>query len=72
MYKLVFSLFYTLNFICLQVTVNEDNVEKFPNYNLYLYGEGSYYEKLKNLDLKGIPVLYIPGNAGSYKQVSFK
>ncbi|KAG5440175.1 hypothetical protein PCANB_001744 [Pneumocystis canis] len=35
-------------------------------YNLYLYRE----EKPENLhDLQGIPVLFIPGNAGSYKQV---
>ncbi|KTW30967.1 uncharacterized protein T551_01519 [Pneumocystis jirovecii RU7] len=35
-------------------------------YNLYLYRE----KKLGNLhDLYGIPVLFIPGNAGSYKQV---
>ncbi|XP_063790175.1 GPI inositol-deacylase isoform X2 [Pseudophryne corroboree] len=41
----------------------------FPAYELYLYGEGIYAEKNKNLSLSGIPVLFLPGNAGSYKQV---
>lgn len=41
-------------------------------YGLYLYHEGwktiDFNEHLKNLN--GIPVLFIPGNGGSYKQVS--
>ncbi|XP_053328203.1 GPI inositol-deacylase [Spea bombifrons] len=40
----------------------------FPAYELYLYGEGVYAEANKNLTLSGIPVLFLPGNAGSYKQ----
>ncbi|TYH52604.1 hypothetical protein ES332_D09G039800v1 [Gossypium tomentosum] len=40
-------------------------------YGLYLYHEGwrniDFKEHLKNL--KGVPVLFIPGNGGSYKQV---
>ncbi|KZV17310.1 hypothetical protein F511_18251 [Dorcoceras hygrometricum] len=40
-------------------------------YGLYLYHEGwkkiDFVEHLKNLN--GIPVLFIPGNGGSYKQV---
>ncbi|KAM9305573.1 GPI inositol-deacylase [Gastrophryne carolinensis] len=40
----------------------------FPTYELHLYGEGFYAEKNKNLSLNGIPVLFLPGNAGSYKQ----
>uniref|UniRef100_A0A8C0GLU2 GPI inositol-deacylase n=1 Tax=Chelonoidis abingdonii TaxID=106734 RepID=A0A8C0GLU2_CHEAB len=42
---------------------------RFPAYELYLYGEGNYAEENKNLILTGIPVLFLPGNAGSYKQV---
>nr|XP_042707614.1 GPI inositol-deacylase isoform X2 [Chrysemys picta bellii] len=42
---------------------------RFPAYELYLYGEGNYAEENKNLLLTGIPVLFLPGNAGSYKQV---
>lgn len=40
-------------------------------YGLYLYHEGwkqiDFEDHLKNLD--GVPVLFIPGNGGSYKQV---
>ncbi|GFO02308.1 GPI inositol-deacylase-like [Plakobranchus ocellatus] len=36
--------------------------QDFPNYGLHIYGEG-------NLELSGIPVLFIPGNSGSHKQV---
>lgn len=35
-------------------------------YSLYLYREGGVDEDVR---VKGIPVLFIPGNAGSYKQV---
>lgn len=35
-------------------------------YSLYLYREGGVDEDIR---VKGIPVLFIPGNAGSYKQV---
>jgi pimeloyl-ACP methyl ester carboxylesterase len=35
-------------------------------YSLYLYREGGLDEDTK---VKGVPVLFIPGNAGSYKQV---
>lgn len=35
-------------------------------YSLYLYREGGVDDDTK---VKGIPVLFIPGNAGSYKQV---
>ncbi|XP_075686150.1 GPI inositol-deacylase isoform X2 [Rhinoderma darwinii] len=41
----------------------------YPSYELHLYGEGVYMEENKNLSLTGIPVLFLPGNAGSYKQV---
>ena len=43
--------------------------KKFPVYGLYLYGEGSYAEESKELRLHGIPVLFIPGNTGSHRQV---
>uniref|UniRef100_A0A4W3JIR9 GPI inositol-deacylase n=1 Tax=Callorhinchus milii TaxID=7868 RepID=A0A4W3JIR9_CALMI len=42
---------------------------KYPSYGLYLYGEGDYAEESKKLKVTGIPVLFLPGNAGSYKQV---
>ena len=35
-------------------------------YSLYLYREGGIDEDIR---VKGVPVIFIPGNAGSYKQV---
>ncbi|CAG2114631.1 unnamed protein product, partial [Medioppia subpectinata] len=35
---------------------------KYPNYHLFAYGEG-------NGDFKGVPVVFVPGNGGSFKQV---
>ncbi|TRY94184.1 hypothetical protein DNTS_028358 [Danionella cerebrum] len=41
---------------------------QFPSYRLYLYGEGAYAQETRGLKLVGAPVLFLPGNAGSYKQ----
>ncbi|GAB6020377.1 GPI inositol-deacylase [Chamberlinius hualienensis] len=52
------------------IELDADTKTKFPNYNLWIYGEGKYAEQLgKNSSYNGIPVLFIPGNSGSYKQV---
>ncbi|XP_062312383.1 GPI inositol-deacylase [Osmerus eperlanus] len=40
----------------------------YPAYGLYLYGEGQYAQETHTLKLSGTPVLFLPGNAGSYKQ----
>ncbi|KAG7503173.1 GPI inositol-deacylase [Solea senegalensis] len=40
----------------------------YPAYGLYLYGEGIYAQETRALKLTGAPVLFLPGNAGSYKQ----
>ncbi|XP_026073937.1 GPI inositol-deacylase-like [Carassius auratus] len=40
----------------------------YPSYGLYLYGEGAYAQESRGLKLTGAPVLFLPGNAGSYKQ----
>ncbi|XP_053733811.1 GPI inositol-deacylase [Synchiropus splendidus] len=40
----------------------------YPAYGLYLYGEGLYAQETRELKLNGAPVLFLPGNAGSYKQ----
>ncbi|XP_008402557.1 GPI inositol-deacylase isoform X1 [Poecilia reticulata] len=40
----------------------------YPAYGLYLYGEGLYAQETRALKLSGAPVLFLPGNAGSYKQ----
>uniref|UniRef100_A0A6J0TTT7 GPI inositol-deacylase n=1 Tax=Pogona vitticeps TaxID=103695 RepID=A0A6J0TTT7_9SAUR len=42
---------------------------RYPAYELYLYGEGNYAEENRKQPLSGIPILFLPGNAGSYKQV---
>jgi hypothetical protein len=40
-------------------------------YGLYLYHEGwKKINQLHLIELLGVPVLFIPGNGGSYKQVS--
>lgn len=43
----------------------------YPAYGLYLYGEGLYAQETRALKLTGAPVLFLPGNAGSYKQGGF-
>ncbi|KAJ8946172.1 hypothetical protein NQ318_004425 [Aromia moschata] len=41
----------------------------FPKYGLYAYSEGRLTARTRSMYFDGIPVLFIPGNAGSYKQV---
>uniref|UniRef100_A0A672NMJ8 GPI inositol-deacylase n=1 Tax=Sinocyclocheilus grahami TaxID=75366 RepID=A0A672NMJ8_SINGR len=41
---------------------------QYPSYGLYVYGEGAYAQESRGLKLTGAPVLFLPGNAGSYKQ----
>ncbi|XP_055573931.1 GPI inositol-deacylase isoform X1 [Falco cherrug] len=53
----------------LKIKLPKKIARRYPAYELYLYGEGNYAEENKNLLLTGIPVLFLPGNAGSYKQV---
>ncbi|XP_058813280.1 GPI inositol-deacylase-like [Topomyia yanbarensis] len=40
-----------------------------PAYGLYAYSEGLQAQKMRNMEFRGAPVLFIPGNGGSYKQV---
>ncbi|XP_011310677.1 GPI inositol-deacylase [Fopius arisanus] len=48
----------------------DDKIEKrHPRYALYAYGEGFVTDKLRKKQFTGIPVLFIPGNAGSHEQV---
>ncbi|XP_070187912.1 GPI inositol-deacylase-like [Littorina saxatilis] len=53
----------------LNVPVDKSIAKQFPNYKLYVYGEGEYARQISDLKFKGIPVLFIPGNSGSYRQV---
>ncbi|XP_078260266.1 GPI inositol-deacylase isoform X2 [Rhinoraja longicauda] len=41
----------------------------YPSYGLYRYKERDSAETRNGLKATGIPVLFLPGNAGSYKQV---
>ena len=41
----------------------------FPQYALYAYSEGKYTADVRRSAFRGIPVLFLPGNAGSYRQV---
>jgi len=51
-----------------KIKLPKKTARRYPAYELYLYGEGNYAEENKNLILTGIPILFLPGNAGSYKQ----
>lgn len=50
------------------IKVDVDGGEAFPKYNLYTYAEGSLIENARSLKFNGAPVIFIPGNSGSYKQ----
>ncbi len=52
------------------VPLPQDVRERFPKYGLYVYGEGEMVKELsKRGHTGGIPVLFVPGNSGSHKQV---
>lgn len=42
--------------------------KKYAKYGLYAYAEGKYTSLAKRHKFTGVPVLFVPGNAGSYKQ----
>ncbi|XP_065365052.1 GPI inositol-deacylase [Calliphora vicina] len=46
-----------------------DDNKEFYHYGLYYYYEGRLQKDVNNLVLNGAPVIFVPGNAGSYKQV---
>ncbi|XP_037028365.1 GPI inositol-deacylase [Bradysia coprophila] len=51
------------------VKINFDANLDFPKYNLYAYSEGRLTENARNMKFDGAPVIFVPGNRGSYKQV---
>ncbi|KAK4316241.1 hypothetical protein Pmani_012576, partial [Petrolisthes manimaculis] len=53
----------------IEIELPSDIKTRFPQYGLYVYGEGVYSIQLYKGVFKGIPVLFIPGNGGSHKQV---
>lgn len=48
--------------------INFRENEKFPKYNLFSYSEGRLTEAARNMQFNGAPVIFVPGNSGSYKQ----
>ena len=53
----------------IRIPLDDITEREFPKYSLMLYGEGQHAEDLRSSGPSGIPVLFIPGNAGSHKQV---
>lgn len=51
------------------IRLSKDVQQKYPRYRLIVYGEGVYARQLRRGQLRGVPVLFVPGNAGSYQQV---
>ncbi|KAM8719873.1 hypothetical protein ACLKA7_006003 [Drosophila subpalustris] len=43
--------------------------KQYPNYGLYYYYEGVRQQSPLKSQMTGAPVIFVPGNAGSYKQV---
>ncbi|XP_052071301.1 GPI inositol-deacylase-like isoform X3 [Mytilus californianus] len=55
----------------IQLPLGKRLKENYPRYRLFIYGEGQYARKLESkrkVPVNGVPVLFIPGNAGSYRQ----
>ncbi|XP_078034051.1 GPI inositol-deacylase isoform X2 [Augochlora pura] len=52
-----------------RISLDNEIEELYPRYGLYAYGEGFVTEKHRRMYFSGIPVLFIPGNAGSHEQV---
>lgn len=53
----------------IRITMDSRVRKRFPSYNLYAYGEGAHAASLSSGSFTGTPVLFVPGNAGSYAQV---
>lgn len=49
------------------MTFHSNQNAKF--YDLYAYGEGKMAERVREGKFDGIPVLFVPGNSGSHRQV---
>ena len=51
-----------------KISLDKKTEDRYPRYGLYAYGEGFYTEKVRRMRFSGIPVLFVPGNAGSHEQ----
>ncbi|XP_058808339.1 GPI inositol-deacylase [Phymastichus coffea] len=59
-------------YVRIGLSSNDDDIPQdylYPRFGLYAYGEGFVTERLRKMHFSGIPVLFIPGNAGSHEQV---
>lgn len=79
-YMYEYPQFVVSSWICeLIMTINNVNIlpqrinfaenDQYPAYGLYAYSEGQLAQNARNMLYRGAPVIFIPGNAGSYKQV---
>ncbi|XP_046738831.1 GPI inositol-deacylase isoform X2 [Diprion similis] len=50
------------------IPLQKEIQQQYPRYGLYVYGEGFTVSRLRAMHFSGIPVLFIPGNAGSHHQ----
>jgi len=66
--KMTYMYEYPLYF---NISMEPEVVARFPKYGLFAYGEGKgrHVDRLKAEKFTGVPVLFIPGNSGSHKQV---
>lgn len=51
------------------IRLSKDIKQRYPRYRLVVYGEGVYARQLRRGHYRGLPVLFVPGNAGSFEQV---
>ncbi|XP_018322176.1 GPI inositol-deacylase [Agrilus planipennis] len=54
-------------FVKISISPTVDHLNE--QYGLYAYSEGRLTERARNMYFDGIPVLFVPGNKGSHKQV---
>lgn len=60
---------YLIALIVLFQKVDFADNDAYPKYNLYAYSEGKLTENARRMQFNGAPVIFVPGNSGSYKQV---
>lgn len=51
-----------------KIAVTDQHGHDYKKYNLFAYSEGKYIERARAMKFTGIPILFIPGHGGSFKQ----
>ena len=66
----IFFMYKLLRYICTlqKIPMSEHITKMYPQYGLYAYGEGHITSDIRSMKFTGVPVLFVPGSAGSYKQ----